>query len=62
MGAGAGLPVEREDVHQRRKGRLAVIRWTREHDCPWDTESMWADAAWSGHLAVLQWVREHGCP
>jgi len=42
-------------------GQLNVLRWAREHDCPWDWLTCF-DAARGGHLAVLQWARAHGCP
>jgi len=62
MGSGAGLPVEPVDVSGAAKnGHLAVLRWAREQDCPWDEDTC-AFAAAGGHLAVLQWAQEHGCP
>ena len=42
-------------------GHLEVLRWAREHGCPWDDMTM-QSAAVCGHLEVLQWAREHGCP
>ena len=44
-----------------RGGHLAVLRWARGHDCPWNRETCWC-AARGGHLEVLQWARAHGCP
>ena len=44
-----------------RSGHLRVLRWAREHHCPWDWLTP-TNAAHGGHLAVLQWVRENGCP
>ena len=42
-------------------GHLHVLRWAREHGCPWDAATC-ARAARGGHLDVLRWAREHGCP
>ena len=45
-----------------------MIKWAREHGCPWeedidDTYMNWcARAAYGGHLEMLQWPREHHCP
>ena len=38
MGAGARVPVGIGVVHipAAEGGHLAVLRWAREHDCPWD--------------------------
>ena len=41
-------------------GNLEVLRWAREHGCPWGVDTC-AGAAGGGHLEVLQWAREHGC-
>jgi hypothetical protein len=38
-----------------------MLRWAREHGCPWD-EPTCINAAERGHLDVLRWAREHGCP
>jgi hypothetical protein len=40
---------------------LEVLKWAREHGCPWNE---WAShfLAVGGHLAVLQWALEHDCP
>jgi hypothetical protein len=38
-----------------------VLRWAREHHCPWD-ERTCRSAAAGGHLDVLRWAREHHCP
>ena len=38
-----------------------MLKWAREHDCPW-SESTCACAAAGGHLDVLKWAREHDCP
>jgi hypothetical protein len=40
---------------------LEVLKWAREHNCPWDSETCRA-AAWVGNKVVLRWAREHGCP
>jgi len=41
-------------------GHLEVLRWAREHHCPWDSDTCFF-AAQGGHLEVLRWAREHGC-
>jgi hypothetical protein len=41
-------------------GHLAVLKWAREHGCPWNSGTC-AAAAQGGHLDVLKWAREHGC-
>ena len=41
-------------------GHLAVLKWAREHGCPWG--HVCAYAAAGGHLKMLQWAREHHCP
>jgi len=58
----------------RRSGRapvLEVLKWAREHGCPWDkddeddgdyTMKCCACAAAGGHLQLLKWARAHGCP
>jgi len=62
VGAGARLPVGCGDVFvAARFGHPRVLRWAREHHCPWDWWTP-ALAAAGGHLAVLQWAREKGCP
>ena len=38
-----------------------MLRWAREHNCPWD-EATCAFAASNGELDVLRWAMEHGCP
>ena len=35
-----------------------VLRWAREHDCPWNAVMCRADGQ-EGHLAVLRWAWEH---
>jgi len=37
-----------------------VLRWAREHDCPWYAWTCHA-AAKCGHLEVLRWAQAHGC-
>ena len=41
-------------------GHLAVLRWARQHDCPWN-EGTCSGAAGGGQLAILRWAREHNC-
>ena len=42
------------------KGHLEVLKWAREHGCPWEQKTC-SYAASSGHLEVLKWARENGC-
>jgi len=42
-------------------GHLAVLRWVRAHEYPWD-EFTCTVAAKNRHLKVLQWARAQGCP
>jgi hypothetical protein len=42
-------------------GHLEMLKWAREHHCPWDAGTCYKAAA-RGHLEVLKWAREHGCP
>ena len=42
-------------------GHLEVLRWARQHGCPWGFGTCEA-AAMGGHLEVLKWARERGCP
>ena len=42
-------------------GPLEMLRWVREHDCPWDW-MITACAAEAGNLEVLRWARMHHCP
>jgi len=41
-------------------GHLHVLKWAREHDCPWCWRTC-ALAAEGGHLEVLKWAHENGC-
>jgi len=38
-----------------------VLKWAREHHCPWDWTTC-ALAAKHGQLEVLKWALERGCP
>ena len=40
---------------------LEVLRWAREHGCPWDVSNV-CMPAYHGYLNVLKWAREHDCP
>jgi hypothetical protein len=64
VGAGARLSLGR--VHlclAAEAGHLEVLKWAREHHCPWDEFTCTCESAASnGHLETLQWVREHHCP
>ena len=42
-------------------GHLDVLKWAREHHCPWSGATCMV-AVDSGHLDMLKWAREHGCP
>ena len=49
-------------IHQSLTGgHLAVLKWARDHDCPWNAGTCTA-AARFGHLDMLKWAREHHCP
>jgi hypothetical protein len=41
-----------------KEGHLAVLRWARDNECPWDFRTC-TFAADAGQLEVLQWVREN---
>ena len=45
-------------LHAANAGHLAVLRWAREHGCPWDSITC-IYAAMTGRLEVLQWVRDN---
>ena len=49
------MPVEHVDVFvwAAEGGHLEVVRWAREHDCPWDARNG-VFAAMGGHLEVLR--------
>ena len=40
---------------------MEMLKWPREHHCPWDELTCSAAAA-GGHLELLQWARAHHCP
>jgi hypothetical protein len=42
-------------------GHLDVLRWAREHHCPWDANTRRV-AQQHEHLELLQWAVEHGAP
>jgi hypothetical protein len=42
-------------------GKLDILRWLRQHSCPWHSVTL-MDAAACGHLDVMQWAIENGCP
>jgi hypothetical protein len=44
-----------------RPQHLEVLKWAREHGCPWDATTC-KHAANGGHLEMLQWARERDCP
>ena len=41
-------------------GQLDILKWLRQHKCPWNDYSL-MDAAAYGHLDVIQWAIENGC-
>ena len=43
------------------RGHLELLKWAREHECPWNEETC-ARAAHCGEMEVLSWAIEHGCP
>ena len=60
IGADERLPVEHVDVScAGQGGHVEVLRWAREHECPW-SELTTAFAAAGGHRAAVG--EEHGCP
>ena len=55
VGAGAPLPVERDsNAYAVACGHLDVLRWTREHGCPWRaaTRDAAATKGYSDHLPL----------
>jgi hypothetical protein len=44
------------------EGRLALVEWLEDNDCPFDNRRLCGIAAAGGHLEVLRWAREKGCP
>ncbi|GFH47601.1 hypothetical protein CTEN210_04076 [Chaetoceros tenuissimus] len=40
---------------------LKVLKWLREHDCPWD-EKTCSSAAENDNMKALKWARNNGCP
>ena len=42
-------------------GKLDILRWLRQHSCPWNEYSL-EEAAACDHLDVMQWAIENGCP
>jgi hypothetical protein len=38
-----------------------VLKWAREHDCPWSWTTL-SNARDNGHMEVVQWALENGCP
>ena len=42
-------------------GHLELLKWAREHDCPWDGQTR-RYAAEQGHTVLLRWAEENGCP
>jgi len=39
-----------------------VLKWLREHNCPWDNTRICQQAAKVKSLEMLKWARENGCP
>ena len=42
-------------------GHLEVLKWAREHNCPWGGRTR-KYAAKRGHIELLRWAEENGCP
>jgi hypothetical protein len=43
-----------------RGGHLKVLKWLRQHNCPWDWET--THVAWeNGHEELWHWPVDHGC-
>ena len=42
-------------------GHLALLKWSRANQCPWDAWTC-RYAAENGHLEFLEWARSNGCP
>ena len=43
------------------EGDLAMLKWLRAHNCPWDEKTcQWA--AFFGHIELLKWAHAHECP
>ena len=42
-------------------GHLDVMKWLREHNCPWDADTI-QQATAAGHDVVLQWALDNDCP
>ena len=42
-------------------GRLEILEWARELNCPWDWRICWI-AALHEHFKLLVWAYENGCP
>jgi len=36
---------------------LEVLKWAREHDCPWNAVACASIADLRGHVEVARWVR-----
>jgi hypothetical protein len=48
-------------VYFTRPQHLDILKWAREHGCPWDATTC-KHAANGGHLEMLQWAHERDCP
>ena len=44
-----------------RSGNLELLKFLREHGCPWDSKTC-SSAACNGHLECLKYAHENGCP
>ena len=48
MDAGAWVPLEREACAiAAARGHLEVLKWAREHQCPWDEDMCGCCSGWS---------------
>ena len=49
-------------VFAARNGRLEVLKWCRQNECPWfKWTCAGSEAALHGHLEIIQWCRQNGC-
>jgi hypothetical protein len=62
VAAATRLPVGCVDMCTGRSGgHREVLKWLREHHCPWDAHTV-EQATAAGRADVLQWALDNGCP
>ena len=54
-------PVSRRMPRTSASATVGVLKWAREHGCPWDEKTCYC-AAMEGNLDVLKYAHENGCP